>query len=415
MFRELKETSIMWDKRVVRGNTRSMYTRNAMKDALEDASMTASPPARTRRRKVKEPNIFAMPLPEEERIPVDLSAHLIAKEQVIEVECVEAQTDEFLPEPPPEQYRPQKTGVDVYTQVEDGELFDFDMEVEPILDVIVNKTLEQSVMEVEEEFEMESMHNFKTEWYRRQQAMMKDWQLQVQAERTRWEEKEVIVKQKREEKRREAQVKLKMQAMALAKQQLARAVPNAVNRLQEVAFPDAKAIAINRIFLPQLFAQVQQQVQTVASTRQIVDEMTAGTVRSSAAARERAIAEQRERHREMQRRRHEEKQIRQGKIRILVDTGSGDGKVAVGPVQLSSADDIATVQSRVFEWLKENEPQLAAAWQHGVLLCIGGEPVEATMQLFEARAGQISMVARPPPPPTPEEAEEGEDEEGEEG
>lgn len=47
-----------------------------------------------------------------------------------------------------------------------------------------------------------------------------------------------------EEKRREAQVKLKMQAMALAKQQLARAVPNAVNRLQEVAFPDRTLLRV---------------------------------------------------------------------------------------------------------------------------------------------------------------------------
>ena len=36
-----------------------------------------------------------------------------------------------------------KTGVDAATQVEDGELFDFDAEVEPILEVLVGKTLEQ--------------------------------------------------------------------------------------------------------------------------------------------------------------------------------------------------------------------------------------------------------------------------------
>jgi len=414
MYRDLKETSIMWDKRVHRGNTYSMYTRNAERDALQDATMLGSPQQQPRRRKQKkEPNIFAMPLPEEERVPVDLSAHLIAREQVIEVECIEAQTDEFLPEPPPEQYQPQKTGVDVYTQVEDGELFDFDMEVEPILDVLVNKTLEQSVMEVEEEFEMDSMNTFKTEWYRRQEAMMKDWQAHVQAERALWEQKEVIMKQKREEKHREAQVKLKMQAMALAKQQLARAVPNAVSQLQEVAFPDSKGIAINRIFLPELFSQVQQQVQTVNASRQLLDEMIAGSVRTRAAARSSALAEQRARHKELERRRHEEWQIRQGKIRILVDTGAAE-KVAVGPVQLSSEDSIEQVQSRVYAWLKENERQLAASWQHGVILCIDGAPVEETLQLFEARAGQISMVARPPPPPTPEEeAEEGEGEEEE--
>ena len=32
---------------------------------------------------------------------------------------------------------PMKTGVDVETQIYEGDLFDFDMEVEPILEVLV--------------------------------------------------------------------------------------------------------------------------------------------------------------------------------------------------------------------------------------------------------------------------------------
>merc|ERR1719264_1497923 len=133
-----------------------MYTQNAIKEALQEATQSVSPQIRRKQRQ-KEPAIFDMPMPEKERIPVDLTAHLVAKEEKIEVDTVEAQTDEFLPEPPPEQYQPPKTGVDVETQVEDGELFNFDFEVEPILDVLVNKTLEQSIMEVEEEHEMASM------------------------------------------------------------------------------------------------------------------------------------------------------------------------------------------------------------------------------------------------------------------
>lgn len=40
-------------------------------------------------------------------------------------------------------YVPKKTGIDAATQVEDYELFNFDREVVPILDVIVSKTLEE--------------------------------------------------------------------------------------------------------------------------------------------------------------------------------------------------------------------------------------------------------------------------------
>ncbi len=49
------------------------------------------------------------------------------------------------------------TGVDAVTQIENGDLFDFDLEVEPILEVLVGKVLEQGLMEVLEEEELAAM------------------------------------------------------------------------------------------------------------------------------------------------------------------------------------------------------------------------------------------------------------------
>ena len=64
------------------------------------------------------------------------------------------QTDP-LPEPPVPPYPwPAKTGVDCETQVEDGDLFNFDAEVAPLVQVIVSKTLEDSRREVLEEEEL---------------------------------------------------------------------------------------------------------------------------------------------------------------------------------------------------------------------------------------------------------------------
>lgn len=64
------------------------------------------------------------------------------------------QTDAFINRAPSPLYIPRKSGLDVATQIYDGELFDFNMEVAPILDVIVGKTLEQALMEVNEENEL---------------------------------------------------------------------------------------------------------------------------------------------------------------------------------------------------------------------------------------------------------------------
>ena len=95
--------------------------------------------------------------------------------------------------------------------------------------------------------------------------------------------------------------------------------------------------------------------------------------------------------------------IRRGKIRILIDDGSGN-PVPVGPIQLSTADTVEELQGRVYAWLQQNEPKIASGWPHGVVclgnkkkgawslrLKLGGEAVQKTSQLFEAKPGQISM------------------------
>lgn len=63
----------------------------------------------------------------------------------------EAQTDAFLDRPATPLYVPLKVGADAATQIEVGELFNFDVEVEPLLEVLVGKTMEQALQEVCEE------------------------------------------------------------------------------------------------------------------------------------------------------------------------------------------------------------------------------------------------------------------------
>merc|ERR1719271_2308224 len=166
-----------------------------------------------RKRAKKEPSPFDMELPRPERNVVNLLPHLVEEVKIVEEDTAEAQTDEFLPEPPPQEYLPQKTGIDAFTQVEDGDLFNFNKEVEPLLDVLVNKTLEQSLMEVEEEYELSAMADFKEKWYERQEKQSADWEAQVDAERKRQMEKETKMKLARLAKQRETQLQLKLQAV----------------------------------------------------------------------------------------------------------------------------------------------------------------------------------------------------------
>jgi len=82
---------------------------------------------------------------------------------------IDVQTDTFRERPKSPPYVPKKTGRDVSTQVEDNELFNFDREVTPIVDVISTKTVEQALIEIEEEEEIFRIKTFKEAFWRRRQ------------------------------------------------------------------------------------------------------------------------------------------------------------------------------------------------------------------------------------------------------
>ena len=99
------------------------------------------------------------------RIEVDLTYFLTEQgREAPEENNVKTQTDEFLPKPPSPKYVPKKTGIDKITQIGDYDLFDYDREVQPILNVLLNKSVEQAILEVEEETELQEIRKFKQEY-----------------------------------------------------------------------------------------------------------------------------------------------------------------------------------------------------------------------------------------------------------
>ncbi|CAH8860825.1 unnamed protein product [Trichobilharzia szidati] len=87
-------------------------------------------------------------------VPVQTGLYLEELTEVIEQDDFGTQTDAFLDRPPTPLYVPAKTGVDVETQIYENDLFDFNLEVQPILEVLIGKTVEQSLLEVMEEEEL---------------------------------------------------------------------------------------------------------------------------------------------------------------------------------------------------------------------------------------------------------------------
>lgn len=102
---------------------------------------------------------------------VDVSKYLEEQPRVAVVTAAESQTDEFKAAPEPAPYVPRKTGIDASTSIEDqSELFVFDEEVKPLVEVLVWKTLEQAQFELEAEAELAAIEQAMTEHrHRREQ------------------------------------------------------------------------------------------------------------------------------------------------------------------------------------------------------------------------------------------------------
>lgn len=75
-----------------------------------------------------------------------------------------------------------KVGVDASTEIVEGELFDFDMEVQPILETLIGRTLQQALTEVIHEEEIAELRE-------QQQSMLASREAEM-AELRRLEEQE---------------------------------------------------------------------------------------------------------------------------------------------------------------------------------------------------------------------------------
>ena len=104
-----------------------------------------------------------IPKPERVHQGIDIFRNLIEEEKKVVMVDLGIQSDEIEYDEieNEKKFLPQKLGKDEGTQILDGDLFDFDQDVQPLLTVIVGKTLEQSLLELEQEQEIENLRQAK--------------------------------------------------------------------------------------------------------------------------------------------------------------------------------------------------------------------------------------------------------------
>lgn len=125
-----------------------------------------------------------------------------------------------MEKPPTPPYVPKKSGIDKITQIEDYDLFDYDREVQPILNVLLTKTVEQSILEVEEEAELDEIQKYQSEWDSRRDAERADWKQEVKKEITRIKQKNKAVRNALVKREQQRNTMLKVQCLNISKQYL---------------------------------------------------------------------------------------------------------------------------------------------------------------------------------------------------
>lgn len=231
-------------------------------------------------------------------IDVQTEVYLEVLEDEAPKEHAETQTEAAPDRPASPVFVPPPAGVEAGTQVAPGELWDFDAEVEPILEVLVGKTLEQSLLQVLEEEELAAIRRQRAEFQQQRDAELAVVQRMEAAARRKEEEKIRRREQERARLQREAAARRKVAALAVARQYVNTLQQDTFARMVNAgAFKDPVAEEVEAEFLPGVYAAAAESVQHTSVAERLIADLLAsalarGASRVSAAAAAHAAAEE---------------------------------------------------------------------------------------------------------------------------
>lgn len=205
------------------------------------------------------------------------------------------QTEAFLDRPPSPLFVPSKNGADKGTQILDSELFDFDLEVTPILDVLVGKTLEVSMLELLEEQELASIRKQQEKFNLMRNAELAELQrLEYEAKR-KFAEKQRRKKQEREYLDNTNSLQAKVSAQAFAKTYLSDLRAQVFDDLLDSGkFFDPVERDITNAFLPWLFTSVEKRITNVKVAYESANSLINGSLELALKVRKEAELKEKE-------------------------------------------------------------------------------------------------------------------------
>ncbi|CAM9580784.1 unnamed protein product [Hapterophycus canaliculatus] len=288
------------------------------------------------------------------RQEVDVSRYLIepGEGSARPEQEADTQTDDFEERPQTPDFVPKKTGVDASTQIEVSDrLFDFEAEVQPMLAVLVGKTLEQARIEVEREYELERIREAATTLTRQRQEEAQQVselkQAAVEAER----EKEELRRRRRQEASRRRAAREKVACLQLVRQVLPLSLDRAFEELSAKSWVTPSVEQVKTVFLPWLFEQIAVDVDQRSA---VCDGVLDGLLESVENMAEAATSERIDsRQRGAQARQEAKRVARERIVRLFVpaELVGGEEGERLGPITVRAGETVETVEVRVAEWL----------------------------------------------------------------
>lgn len=191
----------------------------------------------------------------------------------IEVDS-ETQTHPLLNRPPSPLFVPAKIGYDKATQIADGDLFDFDLEVEPLLEVLVGKSIQMAMMELMEEEELEAIRAQQAKFEEQRNAELAEVQRLEAEARRKHVEKENRLQQEQARKAARQQLEEKIAARGFAKQYLLEMHSRVFDNLHEAGyFYDPVRKEVEDMYMPDMLGKVDSIAANIQTARTMADEL----------------------------------------------------------------------------------------------------------------------------------------------
>ena len=233
--------NILHDPRVVRGNT---YAAFVIPSSLQMEFLRMKEEEEKRKKLLKIPKKLprvalmgrnrrderVQKEEEEERPESPVLKPIEIKEKVEDVPYF------FEDRPKTPKYIPPPKGKDEETQIIDGELFDFEMEVKPILEVLVGRSVIQAQYELIEEYEREEYLNHKKNYERKREFELNKLQRTEGKYIRQEEEKQRRFKQKEQRKINDIIMQKKLMSNVFSKHFLKNLKSNTFRHLKERGF-----------------------------------------------------------------------------------------------------------------------------------------------------------------------------------